>query len=72
VFGAQPVPVRTYLGQRYRQLRLNLPARQKKGASPDRRAEQNHDENRHKNAEYEKESGLDHGFKRARTVSDKH
>ncbi|MBK5577415.1 hypothetical protein IQ280_04965 [Ochrobactrum anthropi] len=30
VFGAQPVAVGTYLGQRYRQFRLNLPARQKK------------------------------------------
>ncbi len=30
VFGAQPVPVSTYFGQRYRQFGLNLPARQKK------------------------------------------
>src|SRR5690606_34090822 len=72
IFCAQPVTIGANLGECDRQFRLDLPPRQKEGTPPDRRAEQHHDENRHKNAEYEKESGLDHGFTWARAVSDKH
>ncbi len=71
MFRPKSVPVGAYLGKRDRQFRLNLSSRKKESPTPDRRPKQNHGENRHENAKDEKESGLDHGFKRARAVSDR-
>ena len=62
MFGSQAITIRSDFSKRYRQFGLNLPTRQKESAAPNRRAKQNHDENRHENAKYENERRLDHGF----------